>query len=280
MNNKIKLGILAGIILILLSMLGTLILLVAKTNKGSSQAVQQQAQSDVARASDEDPAQVAVKFVTENFTNDDYGYIFDHMYCDASCEQVYQKQLGMSFGESLNFDKKINKYSEAVKINTINAKEKEKTANKASYDVSVSYSPIGSLATEGITWPLTLEKRGGKWMMNVKDANYQQIPIYQNYIKILSDMRKCQQAQPIIFNIPVEGGTFAVTDNSHPLYGLTIRMPKLKDTLKLTISCYDSFIPIDNDFNYVTLPISIESDKSFEGLIASQSDVFPGIAVD
>lgn len=280
MNNKTKLVILFISVLIILSTSCAAIWIINKTNEKSSQVVQQQTQLAVEQAGEEDPAQVAVKFVTENFTNNDYKYIIDHMYCDAACEQVYQKQLNMSFRESMAFDEKIKIYTEAVKINTIDAKEKEKTASKVSYDVAINYSPIVGRGSIGETWPLTLEKRGNKWMMNVKDI-YGVISIYQNYIKILADMQKCRQAQPIIFNIPVEGGTFAVSDNTHPLYGFSIRMPKLKEALKLTISCDDSFIPVDISFSYRTLPISIVSDKVFSSdMIASESDIFPGIGVD
>ncbi|PIP28541.1 MAG: hypothetical protein COX29_00610 [Candidatus Moranbacteria bacterium CG23_combo_of_CG06-09_8_20_14_all_35_22] len=271
MNKKIKIG-----IVIITGTITILLVILSFNFNSQAKKVASVVQPNIVmdKAIWEEPAQVAKKLAETSLLDNDYEYEINHIYCDSDCEKTLQRELNMSFKDSMNFDKKIRGFNEKVIIKNIETKEIEKTNEKAAYDISIDYGFKDSMATTGVGMRYTLEKRGAKWMLNAKDSLYGAISIYKNYIKILDDIEKCREAGPVIFNVSKEGGTFAISDKSNPLYGFSIRMPKLKEDINIKVGCFPSFLPISKKSFYISLPISIEMDKVFgPDIIASEESI-------
>lgn len=231
---------------------------------------------NLAKANEENPEDIAKRLIMASFSNNDKEFVNERSYCDSSCQQNIKENLSMTFEEYLDWSWKIGALERKMIVNKLETKVKNKTENEADIEYTINYSdvddndhvmPIRGSATNTIDFKLI--KVDNKWMTDETEVLNYSIPLTKNYQKLFSDLEKCYQMQSVEFNIPTNGGTFSIDDTNNPLYGFSIRFPKLKESMKVSVSCSEFPLTTVGTF-YVSLPISIKADKDFLEVVADK----------
>lgn len=227
---------------------------------------------------EENPDEV-VETLNRALKSNDYEYIISHMHCDKKCQQVIFDELGVCMDKFWELDKRVSEQKKEVKILELSTNIIQKTEDKAKYEVESKFTHLEPDKQEqGGTYIRTEEyellKVGKRWKMDLMQNIKYTLGALSHYQAMFNDLDKCKDKEPIEYTAPVSDGHLEINNAGHPLNGLKIDFPTLKEPLKVKIACLDKYPTLPTRDIHITLPISIEFDKDLEILKSEQAELF------